>query len=165
MILRKYKDDDFEVLQGWVKDAEILFRFSGPDWSYPLTRIQLDEYMAKHPIRQFYMGVSEAGTAVAFGEIITGDAYGPRLGRLLIGDEEQRGKGLGQAFVKELLEVCRHVYQLEQVFLFVFEDNMAGINCYKKCGFEFCGDEHVRLNRDEKQFKVLKMGVRLKLDT
>jgi RimJ/RimL family protein N-acetyltransferase len=160
-MLRIYSDDDFHYLQEWVTDASILFRFSGPDWQFPLTREVLNAYIAAHPQRQFYMGISATGVPFAFGEIIGGDAFSPRLGRLLIGEEAQRGKGLGQLFVKALIAECIERIHPPEIYLYVFEDNTVGINCYKKCGFEFCDDGHLILDRDNIQVKVLKMAFRV----
>ena len=161
-MLRKYKDTDFELLQTWITDADLQFRFSGPDWQFPLTRTVLENYISAHPQRQFYIGVLEEGEPYAFGEIISGDANSPRLGRLLVGKEEQRGKGLGQVFVKELVAECIRIHKPEQIFLFVFEENEMGITCYKKCGFEFCGEEHFLVDTHGRQLKILKMVLDLR---
>lgn len=155
-MLRKYTEADFELLSNWITDAEIQFRFSGPDWQYPLTREVLDEYMASHPQRQFYISSLESDEPYAFGEIINGDANSPRLGRLLV-KEGHRGKGLGQLFVKELLVECIRVLQPKEIYLYVFENNIAGIRCYEKCGFEFTGDRHGLADLEGQPLNVLKM--------
>jgi RimJ/RimL family protein N-acetyltransferase len=160
-MLRKYTNDDFNYLQEWITDAHILFRFSGPDWQFPLTQEVLNSYIASHPQRQFYMGISGDGKPFAFGEIIDGDAFSPRLGRLLVGKAENRGKGLGQVFVRELIDECIQKIHPPEIYLYVFEDNDIGINCYKKCGFEFCGDGHFQLEKDGVEMKVLKMAYKV----
>ncbi len=156
-MLRKYTDVDFAYLREWITDAETLFRFSGPDWEFPLTREVLNAYIVLHPERQFYLGLNEEGVPFAFGEIITGDAHSPRLGRLLVGGEENRGKGLGQTFVKALIDETIKNFHSPELFLFVFDDNERGIACYKKCGFEFTGDEHARKDPQGWELNVLKM--------
>jgi RimJ/RimL family protein N-acetyltransferase len=156
-MLRKYNHTEFNILAGWITSAELLFRFSGPDWSFPLSPDVLQVYMDKHPERQFYWGVSSDGLPYAFGEIIRGDANSPRLGRLLL-NETQRGKGLGQVFVSELLQECIRIDRPEQVFLFVFEDNRPAVACYLKCGFKFCDETYIRVNHEGMEARIRKMA-------
>ncbi|MGZ5244596.1 MAG: hypothetical protein ACXWD4_11795, partial [Bacteroidia bacterium] len=44
-------------------------------------------------------------------EIITNEANAPRLGRLLVGAPQMRGKGLGQQFISELIDECVKLFQ------------------------------------------------------
>jgi len=156
-MLREFTLNDFVLLESWITDADILFRFSGPDWQFPLSRELLENYMLNHPFRQFYIGLSDDGEPYAFGEIISNEQHAPRLGRLLIGNAEQRGKGLGQKFVKELLHECIKIHQPDEIYLFVFEDNDIGIQCYLKSGFTFREEAYFRLNYQGQEVKVLKM--------
>ncbi len=154
-MIREYTDSDFEVLNAWITDSETLFRFSGPDWDFPLTREQLNAYISAHPLRQFYMGLQN-GEAFAFGEIITGDEFSPRLGRLIV-DRNKRSRGLGQTFVNALISECIKRHASSRIFLFVLEDNKEAIACYQKCGFEFSPGGHLRMDMQGRPVEVLKM--------
>ena len=110
MDLRKYTDDDFNVLNSWITDADLLFQFAGTAWTFPLTRKQMQDYQALHPDRQFYIAHDDHQQPFAFGEIIIGDINTPRLGRLLVGEKESRGKGLGLHFVNMLVKECKRLF-------------------------------------------------------
>ncbi len=58
---------------------------------------------------------------------------------LMIGNKENRGKGIGTFAVNEMLHHAFHNLNLHRVELSVLEDNMAAIHLYEKCGFELEG--------------------------
>ena len=135
MHLKKYTAEDFDLLQSWVTNAELLFKFAGTAWTFPLTDHQIFEYQTRHPERQFYMAIDDEEKAVAFGEIIVNDVNTPRLGRLLVGEATSRGKGLGVKFVDLLIQECNQRLNPDIIYLYVFEDNYQAIRCYEKYGF------------------------------
>jgi RimJ/RimL family protein N-acetyltransferase len=136
MVLQKYNHTYFAILQRWLTDADFLFQFAGPDWEFPLTQMQLDNYTEQNPHKQFYMGIHDDNTPVAFGEIIFQGQYSPRLGRLLIGGAENRRKGYGQIFIRCLTNECMILMKPQKIFLYVLDKNLTAINCYLKSGFE-----------------------------
>lgn len=143
MYLRKYLSSDFEVLDSWITSAELLFQFAGTAWTFPLTGNQIHQYQVTFPERQFYVACDETDNPFAFGEIIVGDINSPRLGRLLIGESESRGKGLGLLFVNMLIEECRAKIDTDIIYLYVFHDNFQAIRCYEKAGFKFVPDKSI----------------------
>lgn len=58
------------------------------------------------------------------------------FGKLFIGEEKARGKGYGKAVVKMICDFAFDYYQLMSIKLEVLEDNIRGINTYKKVGFK-----------------------------
>lgn len=137
MFLRKYADSDFPVLKSWVTDAKLLFLFAGGNWSYPLEFEQVRDYQLAHPLKQSYLLCDDEGHPVAFGELITGDVNSPRLGRLLVGGEENRGKGIGKILIQHLITESRKRNPEDFIHLFVFEENTPAIRCYENMGFKF----------------------------
>lgn len=159
-MIRKYTNADFPILESWITDADTLFRFAGVEWQYPFTREEMQAYLDKHPggQRQFYLGLHENGEPYAFGQIISGDAHSPRIGRLLVGEPSERGRGLGQRFISELIEETKALYPNEKtICLFVFDDNAVGIGCYSKLGFRFSEEGHFILPHNGVEHKVMKM--------
>ncbi len=154
--LRKYTPSDFNDLSSWITDADLLFRFAGPDWSFPLTKEQLENYQQKFPYKQFYIGLHNE-IPFAFGELIWNEAIAPRLGRLLIGGADNRGKGLGQQFIQLLITECKTLLNPEAIHLFVLENNEAAIACYHKCGFEVTNTADFTLSYKNQNLKVLQM--------
>ena len=143
MHLKKYSTEDFDVLESWITDAGLLFQFAGTAWKFPFTRQQMSDYQIRFPERQFYMAYNEDSKPFAFGEIIVDDANTPRLGRLLIGQENSRGKGLGVKFIDLLIQECNQRLSPDIIYLYVFEDNLPAIRCYEKAGFLTDGENKI----------------------
>ncbi len=160
-MLKKYQHSDFDLLESWVTDEDILFQFAGSDFSYPITKTQLIGYQVKYPGRFFYIGYTEEGVAFAFGEIITMESPWPRLGRILIGNPSERGKGLGKYFVSMLIGECKKEFNPSLIDLFVWDQNIPAIKCYEKLGFKFTGDKSFHLFHRDKAFNICKMSLEI----
>lgn len=157
-MIRKYVPADFKYLQAWVTDPALLFQFSGPGWSFPLTAEQIEMHRATDPQRCLYVGLNAQHEPYAVGEIIWNDPAAPRLGRILIGDTQQRGQGLGTLFVQELLNEAIALLRPESVFLYVLEGNAGAIRCYEKIGFRFVesGTQVLPFNgKDHQMFQMV----------
>jgi RimJ/RimL family protein N-acetyltransferase len=161
--LKLYSPSDFEVLAKWITGPEMLFQFSGTTFSYPITEAQIASYQSENPDRRFYLGYQE-GKPVFFGEIIPQNGQGPRLGRLLVGEPANRGKGIGMLFTRLLIGECRRIFNAATVELYVWENNEAAINCYKKVGFAFVLEEPFKMVHDGVEYKLLKMRIDSKDD-
>lgn len=140
MFLRKYRDSDFPVLQSWVTDPDLLFRFAGGNWSFPLSFDEVKAYQDSHPNKQSYILCDDSEKPIAFAELITKEAHAPRLGRLLVGGSENRGKGIGTQLIHLMIEEFKKNYPEPFIHLFVFEDNVDAIRCYQRIGFRFEND-------------------------
>lgn len=156
VVLRFYQRSDFPWLNSWVTSAELLFQFAGTNFTYPFTEAQLMEYQQEHPDRRFYTGTS-AGQRVAFGEIIPQENGSPRLGRILVGNPEARGKGIGQQFISALVDESVRLLGCRLVELNVWDENISAIRCYEKVGFVFDPEAKVVLEAFGRSFNIHKM--------
>ncbi|MND70213.1 Bifunctional AAC/APH [compost metagenome] len=159
-MLKQYENRDFKLLQSWVTDAELLFQFAGTDFHYPITEQQLTVYKEKNPDRHFYIGYYD-NQAAAFGEIIPQSDAAFRLGRLIVGNPNLRGQGLGYRFDKDLVNECKETFHAKVVDLFVWEENHPAIRCYQKAGFSFTDEPGFFLQYNDKQFTIHKMSLRV----
>ena len=150
----------YQTLIDWVKEPETLFKFAGIGFAYPLTVEQLIEYFSKYPGRKCYLAVDDQDYAIAYGEIIQQEEFSARLGHLIIGESQNRGKGLGQKFIAILNKLAKKKYRIQQMDLFVLDGNMPAIQCYAKCGFKFIANDFA-INYDGKSFQILKMSMTL----
>lgn len=157
-MLKPYANTDFKLLKSWVTDADLLFQFAGTDFHYPITEQQITVYKARNPDRHFYIGYYD-DEAAAFGEIIPQQNAAFRLGRLIVGNPQLRGKGLGYRFVKDLVDECRGTFHAKVVDLFVWEENYSAIRCYQKAGFSFTDEPSFLLQYNNKQFTIHKMSL------
>ncbi len=158
MTLTQYSTKYFDFLNRWITDADLLFQFAGTEFSFPITEKQVTDYQQKNPDRSFYIGLNETNEAVAFGEIIPQENNIPRIGRLLIGNPNERGKGYGTSFIHLLLAKCRVLFQTKTVELFVLEDNLAAIHCYKKIGFRFLPNQIWEVSHNGQKYFLHKMA-------
>lgn len=132
--LEKFTEADFDRLINWIDSAEELVQFAGPIFSYPLSVSQLSSYLDHND--KIPLKILDANDKViGHCEINLGNKY-PRLSRILIGNAEDRGKGLGVEIVKEMIERIKVKHASEIVDLNVFAWNKAAIRCYEKAGFE-----------------------------
>lgn len=148
---------DFHLLEKWVTSPELLFQFSGTDFSYPITEQQILNYQLLHPDRSFYIGYSQNDIPFAFGEIIPQENGAPRLGRILIGESRLRGLGFGKYFTKMLVGECKRIYDCTRVELLVWDKNQMAIKCYKSVGFEYIAEKHNSLVHDGVSYNIHKM--------
>lgn len=158
MYLSKYTDEDFPILDKWVTSAELLFLFAGSNWTYPLTMEAIHDYQLANPEKQSYLLYNDENEAIAFGELISGGDHAPRLGRLLVGLENNRGKGYGKILIQQLIDESRKVNPQKFIHLFVLEDNYPARKCYENLGFQF--DQGVNLpllNADGVEFIAKRM--------
>jgi RimJ/RimL family protein N-acetyltransferase len=155
MIELKYFDrSDFKQLIGWIESPQFLLQWSGPFFEFPLTENQLEKYIEKanrddSETLAFKVIDQESGKTI--GHISLGRIdrknQSARVGKVLVGDQSARGKGIGQQMIKEILKIAFDELHLHRVSLGVFDFNHSAIACYEKAGFQKEG-----LLRDERKF-------------
>ena len=156
-MIRKYLAEDFEILQSWVISKDLLLQFAGTDFEYPLSKDALSSYQQANPDRSFYLGIDRDLIPYAFGEIIPQNDNVPRLARILIGEHRNRGLGMGQLFIRDLIQECIDKYHCPAVELFVWDQNYAAIKCYSNVGFELLPEKHKTLIHEDKYYDIYKM--------
>lgn len=156
-MLKPYLDSNFKLLQTWVTDESLLLQFSGTDFTFPITKKQITDYQNKNPDRRFYVGFTEDNLPFAFGEIIPQVTKIPRLGRILVGDQNLRGKGLGKKFIGMLLQECALKFHCIKVELLVWDKNYQAIKCYQSVGFSYDSSKHLTLVHKENTYHIHKM--------
>ncbi len=155
-MLRPFTIDDAKHLTSWVRNAEELFQFSGPTWSFPLEQKVLEDYLNKHNTRYLFIFEHDS-IPYGFGELITNEDNSPRLSRLII-SPEYRGKGLGAQMIAEIEEKCIQLTHSNDISLFVLSNNDHAIKCYKNCGFDFVEYQTFSLTFEGIEYPVLKMA-------
>lgn len=158
-MLRDFTPKDTRYLIQWANTPEELFRFSGETWSYPLNSKEILEYIHAHQERyQFIFEQDEI--AIGFGELILHDTDTPRLSRLII-NKANRGRGLGKQMIQELVNKSKCILPLEEIYLFVLQDNKKALHCYEACGFKILDNETYSLNFNNTLHPILKMKKKL----
>ncbi|MCX8470195.1 MAG: GNAT family protein [Chitinophagaceae bacterium] len=131
--LLPFTQDDFERLIQWVGNAEDLMQFAGPSLQYPITKTQLQEYIAvkaRTPYKVCYQ--QEVIGHCAITDLNESSAM---LNHILIGECKFRNLGLGKQIVKEMLQIIFENMNIQSAELYVFDWNIGAIKCYKQIGF------------------------------
>lgn len=160
MRLIPFKKSHFQLLINWIKDEQTMLNFAGIGFEYPLTAQQLDNYIEKYPERLIYLAVDENEKPVAYGEIIPQDNNSARLGHLIIGESQERGKGLGQKLIQLLNNEAQLKLKIKVMELYLLGGNTIAEKCYLKYGFQFV-DNDFQITHKGKSYDILKMRIDL----
>src|SRR5690606_28550895 len=112
----------------------MLIQFAGPIFSFPLTRDQLHKYLSDTD-RSVFKIVNEDGEVIGHCEAYDAKNTEVRLCRVLVGEPEFRGKGLGGIIINALANYAFMVMNASVASLNVFDWNVGAIRCYEKAGF------------------------------
>ena len=152
--LRYFEPADFKQLIDWVETPEFMLQWGGPSFVFPLTEFQLEEYLKdanKENASTFAYSVMDKDTKKLIGHIslarIERNNRSARIGRVLVGDPEAKGKGFCKEMVEQVLKIAFDELNLHRVTLGVFDFNKPAIACYEKAGFQKEG-----LLRDHQKF-------------
>lgn len=154
--LQAFIPADYDHLISWVGSAESLMQFAGPAFNFPLTHEQLLASLSDEKRFAFKVINTDNNKIISHAEIyLTSEAA--HLGRILIGDEKQRGKGIGQAIVAQLLHIAFEEMNQSLATLNVFDWNLAAIKCYEKVGFKINPDKTLVRTVNDKTWTALNM--------
>lgn len=132
--LEQFGRKHYADLISWIDSDEMLMQFGGPLFSFPLTSEQLDASLSDENRISFCVTSNETNLPIGHCEIyLLPDSA--KIGRILIGNPQHRGKGLGKQIVGLLLKYVFNQLERTSVELNVFDWNTSAIKCYEKSGF------------------------------
>ena len=137
----KFDTSDYERLIGWIDSEESMIQFSGKEFTYPITKEQLDRYISAGNRLIYKIIATDTNQVIGHAELNNIDHRNKnaRISRILIGDVGNRNKGFGKAMIKELIRIGFVDLKLHRIDLGVFDFNTQAIKCYEACGFEIEG--------------------------
>lgn len=140
--LEKFNFTDIPKLISWIPDKEFLMQWGGPGYSITLLEEQLSkeiEMMSVENPHNLMFSVKLISNNELVGHIqllgIDRTNMSARIGRVLVGEETYRNKGIGRQMIDAVLEVAFDSLNLHRVDLGVFDFNKSAIACYEKAGF------------------------------
>lgn len=143
--IKKFTEEDIAPLISWIKNAEELMQFAGPNLKFPLTKIQLQESFNNKNVFMFSVFKQDTAQLIGHGEIsVKENSFS--LGRILIGNAENRGKGYGKLLTQKLLDFGFANLDKQQAELNVFDWNTSAIRTYEKVGFKI--NPNTKLERE-----------------
>ena len=139
-----FSKENYDDLISWIDNEEFLMQFAGPLLNFPLTHEQLTTSLSDKNRIAYRIVNNETNLSIGHCEIYL-SKNSAKIGRILIADSKQRGKGLGQEIVVMLLDFIFSNLDRTIVELNVFDWNIAAIKCYKKVGFSI--NKNISLER------------------
>lgn len=133
-------------------------QFAGPAFTFPLTSEQLDCSLTDQNRHAFAVVDSSCDCTIGHSEIYLteGSAF---LGRILIGEKQLRGKGIGQQIVSSLLDFAFIDLKQKKVQLNVFDWNIPAIKCYEKTGLVIIPGKSAHREVNGQNWTVLRMAI------
>ncbi|PQZ53255.1 GNAT family N-acetyltransferase [Bacillus sp. MYb209] len=140
--LKYFTRNDFKQLINWIDSEEFLIQWSGNAFTYPLDEQQLDSYIEStnyENANTLAFKVVDEETKKVIGHISLGQIdyinMSARIGKVLVGDTNMRGRSIGKQMMKAVLNIAFKELKLHRVTLGVFDFNTSAITCYEKIGF------------------------------
>ncbi|WP_087975132.1 GNAT family N-acetyltransferase [Oceanobacillus rekensis] len=140
--LESFMASDFQQLINWIDTPEFLLQWGGPAFEFPLNVAQLEKYIenanSDNSDKLVYK-VVDIETEDVIGHISLGKIdrknKSARVGKVLVGNKNVRGKGIGEQMIKEILTIAFDELYLHRISLGVYDFNTPAISCYEKLGF------------------------------
>jgi len=113
--------------------------WTGPTFSWPLDRFQLETYLT-NVNRQYWTGIDEtSGAVVGHGTLLLDDeARACRLGSVIV-DPGRRGEGLGRTLMELLKATAFGITTVTELTLGVIAHNSPARRLYESLGFQGSG--------------------------
>src|SRR4051794_5349296 len=111
--LQYFERSDFQQLISWIDSPAFLLQWSGPAFDYPLTEDQLENYIKnanKEDSDTLVYKVIDRETKDVIGHISLGridrKSNSARIGKVLVGNQDVRSKGIGQQMITAILKIA-----------------------------------------------------------
>lgn len=159
--LQPFNIDDVLALISNIKDKSSLLQFAGPMYRFPLTEDQLAGDLSDENRTLFKIVDIESKNTIGHAQIFLKEKTF-LLGRILIWDENNRGKGYGKKVMQELLKYGFSTFNRELAELNVYDWNTGAIECYKKVGFTIDPDIKNEVKIDDETWVSINMKIHRK---
>lgn len=143
--LENIEKEDLKKIVEWNinRDADYLLQWAGPLYNYPLTLEELEAYYLKSVEKEnsntfiYKIILNNTNEMIGTLEIREVDSLNKigRAGRILIGNDNNKGLGIGTMALNTLLDIGFTELMYEKITLGVFDFNVSAIKCYEKSGF------------------------------
>lgn len=142
MILRDYKEEDGNIIAGWLKSEEELYKWSSDRFNkYPLSGNDINENYAPQLVTgRFFPLTAVDDNGEVVGHFIIrypreDDDSSVRFGFVIV-DTTLRGKGYGKKMLQLGIEYVKENIDASRIDLGVFENNDSARHCYEAVGFK-----------------------------
>jgi RimJ/RimL family protein N-acetyltransferase len=153
--LHTFTEQDFDRLIAWLRSAEDVMQFAGLSLQYPVTHLQLQEYLQE--LKREPFTVQYLQHVIGHCAITNADEQVAVLNHILIGDAQNRNNGFGTKIVETMLQKIFLEMNKTSAELYVFDWNANAIACYTKIGFSIVPNEYRIREVNGKTWRAVKM--------
>jgi RimJ/RimL family protein N-acetyltransferase len=165
--LRRHRPENRAAFQRWYADPEIarLLRHDQEPLSAIQSRGYFDSFILPLSARGACWAIHDAQTGRLLGTTAVTDITERRgegasgLFRIVIGEKDVWGMGLGTEATRLVLEEAFDEMDLDEVRLEVFRHNPRAISAYRRVGFRVTGEHVEWLHRRKTELHVLEMSI------
>lgn len=162
--LRELNESDLKTINKWRNNPELIINLGAPFRyiNYEIDKKWYDFYINNRSTNVRCSIVDESDKILGLVSLVSIDYISQSaVFNIMIGDKENRGKGLGSFAVKEMLNHAFNNLNLQRVELSVLEYNKVAIHLYEKSGFKYEGRKR-RARYKDGRFEDLLMYAILK---
>lgn len=164
--LEKFSCEEIPQLISWIHNKEFLLQWAGPSYTLELLEKQLNNDIniiqeVNSSSLMFSAKLIESNKTVGHIQLLGIDRINmsARIGRVLVGELENRNKGIGLQMINAILDIAFNKLNLHRVDLGVLDFNKSAISCYKKAGFVIEGSFRECRKINEQYWSLLNMSI------
>jgi RimJ/RimL family protein N-acetyltransferase len=164
--LERFSDEEISQLISWIPNKEFLLQWGGPSYTLESLEKQLKNQMSmmfeENPLNLMYSARTvESNELVGHIQLLGIDEINmsARIGRVLVGEKENRNRGIGLQMINAILDIAFNKFNLHRVDLGVFDFNESAIACYKKAGFIVEGSFRECRKINGQYWSLINMGI------
>ncbi|RYE56813.1 MAG: N-acetyltransferase [Sphingobacteriales bacterium] len=165
--LERFEQKDFGQLIEWINTEELLINWAGSLFSFPLTNSSMEWYVrdTNHLEKSdaFVYRVVEEETGETVGHISLGGISrknrSARISRVLIGSNENKGKGYCKQMIRAVIKIGFEDLKLHRISLGVYDFNTSALRCYQSAGFTIEGTMKDVLLHKGKWWSLVEMAI------
>ena len=138
MIIREYRESDFESIKNWITDERTHAMWCANRTPFPLQKQGFDELLKdiseRHGDRPF-VAMDENGAVTGFFCYSLNSETNEVMLKFVMVDPARRGMGLGKEMLRQAVCFAYDITQADAVQLMVFSENVRARRCYEGAGF------------------------------
>lgn len=164
--LEKFSYKEIPKLISWIENKEFLLKWAGPSYKLESLEEQLKkeiEDMNKEDYTNSMFSVKEIKKNEIVGHIqllgIDRENMSARIGRVIVGEKENRNKGIGLQMINSMLDIAFNTFKLHRVDLGVFDFNISAIECYRKAGLIIEGRSRECRKNNGEYWSLINMSI------
>lgn len=162
VFFRPYREEDVFLIHQWFNDPiTTYFMFTGqkPKTIEQIKKIMNDDTQSEHNTIFIVVDVETNETMGLVGLYEINFTARKAEMRIIIGNENFRGKGYGTEITELITYYGFDRLNLNRIYLGVTDENIGGINAYKKAGYIYEGTLRQDVYRNSQYYDGIRMAI------